>query len=60
MANMKLVSLLDAEIRTAREAVERDLSIAVAIIHRDITQLIQRLDKLRYDVDQLMSVSSER
>ena len=54
MAGMKIVSLLDAEIRTSREAVERDLEIAVAIDHRDITALLQRVDRLRYDVDRLM------
>jgi uncharacterized protein HemX len=58
MANMKLVSLLDHEVRTAREAVERDLTIAVAIVHRDIMQIISRLDKLRYDVDQLMDMDA--
>jgi uncharacterized protein HemX len=54
MAGAKIISLLDAEIRTSREAVTRDLEIAVAIIHRDINTLIQRVDQLRDDVDQLM------
>ena len=54
MANMKIVSLLDSEIRTARQAMIQDFESALQEVRHNINDLQRSAHKLRQDVDALM------
>jgi hypothetical protein len=54
MANLKIVSLVAAEIAQARADALHDLSIAIQLIEDELAPINQKVDKLRDDVDELM------
>ena len=54
MANMKIVSLLDSEIRTARQVMIKDFESALQEVRNNINDLQRSAHKLREDVDALM------
>lgn len=54
MANMKVVSLLDSEIRTARQVMIHDFESALIQVRSEINEIQRAAHKLREDVDRLM------
>jgi len=54
MASMKVVSLLDSEIRTARQVMIRDFEMSLQEVRHNINDLQRAAHKLREDVDALM------
>ena len=54
MASMKIVSLLDSEIKTARQVMIRDFETSLQEGRSNINELQRAAHKLRVDVDALM------
>jgi hypothetical protein len=54
MASMKIVSLLDSEIKTARQVMIRDMEDALVQIRSELNDLQRAAHQLRVDVDALM------
>lgn len=55
MASMKIVSLLDSELKTTRESLIQNFQIALGDIRLNINELQRAAYQLRVDVDKLMS-----
>jgi uncharacterized protein HemX len=53
MANMKIISMLDAAAARSRAAVLNDMANMAVQISTELTAIDQRLRKLREDVDRL-------
>jgi len=51
---MKIVSLLDGEIKTARQVMIRDFETSLQEVRSNINELQRATHKLREDVDALM------
>lgn len=54
MSNMKIVSLLDHEIRTSRDVMVADFEQALLKITNEINSVQRVAQQLRVDVDKLM------
>jgi predicted component of type VI protein secretion system len=54
MASMKIVSLLDSEIKTARQVMIRDFETSLQEVRSNINELQRAAHQLRVDVDALM------
>jgi len=54
MASMKIVSLLDSEIKTARQVMIRDFETSLQEVRSNINELQRAAHQLRVDVDRLM------
>lgn len=54
MAQMKVVSLLDSEIRTARQVMIQDFETSLLEVRSNINELQRAAHKLREDVDRLL------
>ena len=54
MASMKIVSLLDSEIKTARQVTIRDFETSLQEVRSNINELQRAARQLRVDVDALM------
>ena len=54
MASMKIVSLLDSEIKTARQVMIRDFETSLQEVRSNINELQRAAYQLRVDVDRLL------
>ena len=54
MASMKIVSLLDNEIKTARQVMIRDFETSLQEVRSNINELQRAAHQLRVDVDRLL------
>jgi len=55
MASMKIVSLLDSEIKTARQVMIRDFETSLQEVRSNINELQRAAYQLRVDVDRLLA-----
>jgi hypothetical protein len=55
MASMKIVSLLDSEIKTARQVMIRDFETSLQEVRSNINELQRAAYQLRVDVDALLA-----
>ena len=55
MASMKIVSLLDSEIKTARQVMIRDFETSLQEVRSNINELQRAAHQLRVDVDALLA-----
>ena len=55
MASMKIVSLLDNEIKTARQVMIRDFETSLQEVRSNINELQRAAYQLRVDVDALLA-----
>ena len=55
MASMKIVSLLDSEIKTARQVMIRDFETSLREVRSNINELQRAAHQLRVDVDALLA-----
>jgi archaellum component FlaC len=54
MASMKIVSLLDGEIKTVRQVMIHDFETSLQEVRSNINELQRAAHKLRVDVDRLL------
>jgi archaellum component FlaC len=54
MASMKIVSLLDSEIKTARQVMIHDFETSLQEVRSNINELQRAAYQLRVDVDRLL------
>jgi hypothetical protein len=60
MANMKTVALIDAEIRSARADVLKDMELLAKLVGEEIEPLLRRIEQLERDVQRLKDADFAR